>query len=795
MSNPKISVIMPSLNTIHYIRQSIESVINQTLEDIEIICVDAGSTDGTYEILEEYSKLDSRIKLIHCDIKSYGFQVNLGIKMANGEYIGIVESDDFIEKEMYELLYSLTNEGSTDISKINFSHYDTNLEHDFLVDTSKGIIPNFTFTVDEYPNILNGHPSIWTAIYKKSFLIENDLFLMEEHEGGWVDHPFSLKALLLAKSITYKNEPCYYHRELDSQSTINNMDDLTIPMWRMQDNIKILEENNISDKNIIKVVYTNIFKYINEILNHDNFIGQEVFVYNSIRNVLTSLNSEFVKNEFNLEILELYYKYSSPVKSIEYANEIVLSEEDYKYMLDENSFIKSKITTLEKTNKKLNSDCNKLESKNKRLKSKLNNSKKSLNNIKDSKALKLGTLSVSPIRKYKKIKHNHHNSKKMRILFIPSDNNRTSGAFLCMANLIAILRDKYSVDVFVILPNPGEGVEVLKSLNIDSKLIESRDWVIPMSLRKDERYYNDIKHKKAINKKAVKDIRKFIKDHNIDLLHINTTYSYVGALAALDEKIPFVWHLREFLEEGQNLTLWDREKGNSLINKADKVITVSKVLNKKYEGIIDDERLISIYDGIDHIRFYNPNKEIFDDDIVKFVFVGGFEYHKGQIQFAEACVKLYNTGFHDFKISFIGTGTPKVKKEVENIFNSSHLNNVEYLGYVENVEDYFKKSDISFTCGSIESFGRTTVEAMLSGNLVIGANTAGTKELLDGGEIGILYEHGNSDELCEKMLFAINNKEKSKELAKKGRNYMFNNMTAEINADNVYKVYKNILKW
>ena len=102
---PKISIIMPSLNVAAYIHECMDSVINQTLRDIEILCVDAGSTDGTFEILEEYSARDSRVRLVQSDKKSYGYQINLGIDMASGECLGIVETDDCVESAVYEVLY------------------------------------------------------------------------------------------------------------------------------------------------------------------------------------------------------------------------------------------------------------------------------------------------------------------------------------------------------------------------------------------------------------------------------------------------------------------------------------------------------------------------------------------------------------------------------------------------------------------------------------------------------------------------------------------------------------------
>lgn len=93
MNQTKISVIMPSLNVSKYIKQCLQSVLNQTLEDIEIICVDGGSTDETLDIIQQYVKKDNRVKLIHSDIKSYGYQINLGIKEACGDYIGIIGKD------------------------------------------------------------------------------------------------------------------------------------------------------------------------------------------------------------------------------------------------------------------------------------------------------------------------------------------------------------------------------------------------------------------------------------------------------------------------------------------------------------------------------------------------------------------------------------------------------------------------------------------------------------------------------------------------------------------------------
>ena len=97
---PKISIIMPSLNMAQYIQECMDSVLRQTFEDIEILNVDAGSTDGTLEILNKYLAEDSRVHILHSHKKSYGHQVNLGIEQAKGDYIGIVDTDDKIVPDM-----------------------------------------------------------------------------------------------------------------------------------------------------------------------------------------------------------------------------------------------------------------------------------------------------------------------------------------------------------------------------------------------------------------------------------------------------------------------------------------------------------------------------------------------------------------------------------------------------------------------------------------------------------------------------------------------------------------------
>lgn len=380
-----------------------------------------------------------------------------------------------------------------------------------------------------------------------------------------------------------------------------------------------------------------------------------------------------------------------------------------------------------------------------------------------------------------------------RILFIASDNNKSSGAFLCLVSLCDFLINKYNLDVFVILPYYGNGKPLLDDKKIPNYLINSFGWGIELSRERDSKCLKEISDKKLVNESAINKLREFIEINEVDLVHINSSYSYVGAIAALKEGIPFVWHIRELLEEGQNNTMWDRKKGNELINKSDKVIAISDSVKKKYSEWIDVDKLITIYDGVEIDKFHNPDKEIFEDDIVRLIFIGNIAEYKGIYDFTNACIQLYEMGFKNIEIFIVGSGEAQVISDIKESFRNVGISNVNFTGYQKDVTKFLDKSDIFCMCTRWEAFGRTTVEAMLSGNLVIGANTAGTKDLIEDGLTGMLYSQGDSEDLCNKMVLAIENKSKSKEIAKMGRKYMFENMSSEKNADEIYKLYEAIL--
>ena len=121
---PKISVLIPSYNSADFIEECIKSVVNQSLENIEILCIDANSNDGTIKILQEYALKDKRIQIILSDRKSFGYQLNLGIQNAKGKYFTIVESDDYVDLTMCEKLWRLAEICDCDMIKADIFGFE-----------------------------------------------------------------------------------------------------------------------------------------------------------------------------------------------------------------------------------------------------------------------------------------------------------------------------------------------------------------------------------------------------------------------------------------------------------------------------------------------------------------------------------------------------------------------------------------------------------------------------------------------------------------------------------------------
>lgn len=254
----KVSVIMPSLNVVNYIRECLQSVLNQTLREMEIICVDAGSTDGTVEVINELAKWDKRIKIIHSDVKSYGYQMNLGLRAAQGQYVGIVETDDVILPEMFEKLYDKAIEDEVDFVKSNYTSFFCKSGKKQCID----VINNKTLEVcnqllvepelREYCLADINH--IWSAIYKRDFLLSKDIWFNETPGASFQDTSFSIIVAMMAKKCIYIPN-CFYQYRIDRpESSVKSDKKVFCVIDEFRYVEKYLLEHQFCEKEIIREI-------------------------------------------------------------------------------------------------------------------------------------------------------------------------------------------------------------------------------------------------------------------------------------------------------------------------------------------------------------------------------------------------------------------------------------------------------------------------------------------------------------------------------------------------------------
>ncbi len=237
MGSIKVSVIIPSLNAAPFIKQCLDSVRIQTLPELEILCVDAGSTDGTAAIINEYAGLDNRIRLIKSDKKSYGYQVNQGIDAAKGEYIGIVEPDDYITEEMFENLYRAAYENRLDFVKANFYKFMDCLGRRYYqkwertvwirnCENSSGFPYNRVIQLKETPQALvyGDHGNIWSGIYRREFLLDHHIKLHETPGASYQDTGFALLCSLEAERVMFLDGCFYRYRQQNATSSVGSQE-------------------------------------------------------------------------------------------------------------------------------------------------------------------------------------------------------------------------------------------------------------------------------------------------------------------------------------------------------------------------------------------------------------------------------------------------------------------------------------------------------------------------------------------------------------------------------------------
>lgn len=226
---PKVTVIMYVKNGAPYFRRALDSVVGQTLREIEVLIVDGGSTDDTLEIAEEVSKRDDRVRIFSCGKGSVGAQFNLGVREARGEYIGIVESDDYILPEMYETEYRYAKETACDILRAD-NHIFFELDRQEIRLRTKVSQDNSVYGRElragrDDESIQTGG-SYWTGLYRRAYLLDNKIRMNESKGAAYQDFGFLFLASAMAESLYFLDDAFYCYRKDNPNSSCNRPRDI-----------------------------------------------------------------------------------------------------------------------------------------------------------------------------------------------------------------------------------------------------------------------------------------------------------------------------------------------------------------------------------------------------------------------------------------------------------------------------------------------------------------------------------------------------------------------------------------
>lgn len=224
MSNPSVSILVPICNVERYLRECLDSLVNQTLKDIEIICLDDGSTDASLAVVEEYARRDPRIVVLSKPNSGYGDSMNKGLDLARGEYVGIVESDDFASIDMFEVMYKAAKRHDVDVVRTNYLAHRTECDpsEDVLVDNLFGCKMGRPFAPMEQKEVFMRQPAIWTGIYRKALLDAEEVRFLPTPGASFQDTAFYFKVFYAASKVLLLKEGYLHYRIDNAGSSVKN---------------------------------------------------------------------------------------------------------------------------------------------------------------------------------------------------------------------------------------------------------------------------------------------------------------------------------------------------------------------------------------------------------------------------------------------------------------------------------------------------------------------------------------------------------------------------------------------
>lgn len=351
---------------------------------------------------------------------------------------------------------------------------------------------------------------------------------------------------------------------------------------------------------------------------------------------------------------------------------------------------------------------------------------------------------------------------------------------------------KQKINPIVVIRDDAKAVEdKLCELRIRYYKIHFVTDYVKIGSADEEQRQRDIKQ----NYEAALQLLPIIQDEHIQLIHINSSVSSFAAIAALITHIPYIWHVRELLEEQYGYQFINERLKISLYKKASKMITISDYVKMQYYKKY----------GLETCRLYNGlNIGRFKKDITKkviqfknvFIVAAMITPEKGQWDVIQATEILVQKGYIDIQVIIVGNGALNYVWALKKYIKKKKLeNNIKILSFQDDLSSLRDQASYAITCSQNEALGRVTIEAMLAGNIVIGARSGGTTEIIGENETrGFLYELGNSMSLANAMERAINYEiEKKKLLLQTAQRYAEGTFNSKHYCRKLLEIYDNLI--
>ncbi len=384
----------------------------------------------------------------------------------------------------------------------------------------------------------------------------------------------------------------------------------------------------------------------------------------------------------------------------------------------------------------------------------------------------------------------------MKVLFIANDDDKF-GAPKSLMEMVTTLKNHFDVTPIVLTSKPNQvnvycnehdienyvtyhpNVQVHKGKNIFL-------FIVKYTIKK---IYYEIFKRISLWK-----VKKYISFDDIDMIHSNTTATDFGATLSSIYHKKHIWHIREFGDKDFSLIPLRKNYISFMNQNTDHFICISKAIQKAWIGKgIYEEKSSVIYNGI-QFPYSRIKTHFTNSKKLKIIFTGSISETKGQIHLLKALTYLPIDYLKNIQVDFFGTGKEKYIHFLVHFVQSHKLDScVNFKGYCSHLEDQYAKYDIGIQCSRSEGFGRVTVEYMLAGLCVIASNTGANVEIISDNKNGFLYDYENDSDLANKIIYLYENREVLKKISLQAIQNVKNNFITEINAKNVYQLYKVVL--